>query len=284
MDPTASIPGSLTVTGSSRCPVCGGDISTGNRVECTSCDTPHHRDCFEYSGRCALYACSSEIFRVIRAGPVPARRFPRSRVIHAHGDPIHIEATRPLRSLGLSIAGMGSAFGVALTPSCASSGNGSGITGLDFPCVDLESLIFVLGFLLVCGVIWLALRLVVPALLQFVGYLIYYCDNSYWMIDPGERRLRLHGQFFGYTIWSRSWALQGMEMIHLGPERNGDRKFLALRFKNGRILWLADDRAHEQVGYSCEDLERIGRRLSAACDLPFEVVPDIPLLPEAECE
>lgn len=41
------------------CRVCGTELA-GELVSCERCDTPHHRDCWEYWGRCATYGCSSE--------------------------------------------------------------------------------------------------------------------------------------------------------------------------------------------------------------------------------
>ena len=45
-----------------KCLVCGDPIQPGNLVGCGSCDTPHHRDCFEYNGHCAVYACGSKTY------------------------------------------------------------------------------------------------------------------------------------------------------------------------------------------------------------------------------
>lgn len=38
------------------CRVCGTEL-TGELVTCESCQTPHHKDCWEYWGRCATYGC-----------------------------------------------------------------------------------------------------------------------------------------------------------------------------------------------------------------------------------
>lgn len=39
------------------CPVCGTALA--NPVTCDSCRTPHHRECWDYSGRCAIFACGA---------------------------------------------------------------------------------------------------------------------------------------------------------------------------------------------------------------------------------
>ncbi len=44
--------------GDPTCQVCGTPIGAAPAV-CTSCATPHHRDCWEFMGRCSTYACGS---------------------------------------------------------------------------------------------------------------------------------------------------------------------------------------------------------------------------------
>ena len=39
-----------------KCPVCG-DLITEAMVFCSRCKTPHHRDCWNYCGKCATYGC-----------------------------------------------------------------------------------------------------------------------------------------------------------------------------------------------------------------------------------
>lgn len=41
---------------SGHCPVCRSTISTG-RTLCPSCETPHHKECWEYNGKCAIFGC-----------------------------------------------------------------------------------------------------------------------------------------------------------------------------------------------------------------------------------
>jgi hypothetical protein len=52
----------LPAEAEARCQVCGERVIL-DRVECRRCDTPHHRDCWEYNGRCALYACGEVRYR-----------------------------------------------------------------------------------------------------------------------------------------------------------------------------------------------------------------------------
>jgi hypothetical protein len=41
-----------------KCGVCGQSVYF-NKVLCSSCDTPHHLDCWEYNGVCSVYGCGS---------------------------------------------------------------------------------------------------------------------------------------------------------------------------------------------------------------------------------
>lgn len=43
------------------CQYCGCPIE-GKPCYCTACETPHHRDCFEDSGKCTTYACDCPSF------------------------------------------------------------------------------------------------------------------------------------------------------------------------------------------------------------------------------
>ncbi|MBI3892740.1 MAG: hypothetical protein HY303_14555 [Candidatus Wallbacteria bacterium] len=52
-----------------KCPVCGDGIAEAP-VFCTDCEAAHHRDCFAYNGKCAIYACSSLRYKQVR-GPGP---------------------------------------------------------------------------------------------------------------------------------------------------------------------------------------------------------------------
>ncbi len=46
------------VAAAGKCPVCGGDMDEHLR-RCSSCRTPHHDDCWEYFGGCAIFGCAS---------------------------------------------------------------------------------------------------------------------------------------------------------------------------------------------------------------------------------
>lgn len=44
-----------------HCIVCGESLTT-DLISCRSCRTPHHRDCWQYFGGCATYACGGKQF------------------------------------------------------------------------------------------------------------------------------------------------------------------------------------------------------------------------------
>jgi Prokaryotic RING finger family 1 len=43
------------------CKVCGEPIDESEIVVCATCNTPHHRDCWEYVGACSIYGCNGKV-------------------------------------------------------------------------------------------------------------------------------------------------------------------------------------------------------------------------------
>lgn len=39
------------------CRVCHGSLVQGKVVRCAKCTTPHHRDCWDFNGRCSTFGC-----------------------------------------------------------------------------------------------------------------------------------------------------------------------------------------------------------------------------------
>ena len=61
---TGEKPKLLESSSASSCPVCGCKIKEGDeRFDCPRCKTPHHRDCWDYSGGCAIFGCSKRNWR-----------------------------------------------------------------------------------------------------------------------------------------------------------------------------------------------------------------------------
>jgi hypothetical protein len=48
-----------------NCRICGEEMN-GEIVICRRCQTPHHRDCWEYAGGCATYGCRETMYLVPR--------------------------------------------------------------------------------------------------------------------------------------------------------------------------------------------------------------------------
>ncbi|MBI4860803.1 MAG: hypothetical protein HY815_11155 [Candidatus Riflebacteria bacterium] len=83
------------------CQVCGQSFDGPNAVFCVLCETPHHRDCWEYNGRCTLYGCQGQVCRCSRPGapqdPAP-RRVRVAPPSATSNDPLHFfgdSAPRP---------------------------------------------------------------------------------------------------------------------------------------------------------------------------------------------
>ncbi len=47
--------------GPPMCKVCGEPIAETEIVVCASCNTPHHRDCWDYVGACSIYGCNGKV-------------------------------------------------------------------------------------------------------------------------------------------------------------------------------------------------------------------------------
>ena len=52
-------PALLAEAGSPVCKVCGDPI-VSDAVQCGTCLTPHHRDCWEFVGSCSIYGCNGK--------------------------------------------------------------------------------------------------------------------------------------------------------------------------------------------------------------------------------
>lgn len=53
----------LSRSGEGNCEVCGEDLDPKVRdlVKCAECQTPYHLDCWEFLGKCSIYACESHL-------------------------------------------------------------------------------------------------------------------------------------------------------------------------------------------------------------------------------
>jgi hypothetical protein len=47
----------MKIDAEAKCRVCGASLAEGGVVSCVKCSTPHHKDCWEFNGRCSTFAC-----------------------------------------------------------------------------------------------------------------------------------------------------------------------------------------------------------------------------------
>jgi len=57
--------GMAVALGQVKCPICGSEIEH-KMVLCVRCKTPHCSDCWEYNGKCAMYACDETRHRSVK--------------------------------------------------------------------------------------------------------------------------------------------------------------------------------------------------------------------------
>jgi hypothetical protein len=72
LDPAMITQGVEEAIGS--CPVCSTPVEDDRGI-CTRCRTPHHKDCWNYLGGCAMYGCAGRPPR-LRSLPARGRRMP----------------------------------------------------------------------------------------------------------------------------------------------------------------------------------------------------------------
>jgi hypothetical protein len=46
----------MKIDAEAMCRVCGASLAEGGVVSCVKCSTPHHKDCWEFNGRCSTFA------------------------------------------------------------------------------------------------------------------------------------------------------------------------------------------------------------------------------------
>ncbi len=42
------------------CPVCGVSVESKEALACVACSSPHHKECWDYTGGCSLFGCGSQ--------------------------------------------------------------------------------------------------------------------------------------------------------------------------------------------------------------------------------
>lgn len=47
-----------------HCPVCSHDFTSKRTVNCATCETPHHHECWNYNNRqCAMFGCMGKVWK-----------------------------------------------------------------------------------------------------------------------------------------------------------------------------------------------------------------------------
>ena len=52
----------VRIDADSMCRICGASLAEGAVLRCAKCNTPHHKDCWEFNGQCSTYACGEKRF------------------------------------------------------------------------------------------------------------------------------------------------------------------------------------------------------------------------------
>ena len=58
--PAAHAPTPRPADAPPTCPVCAAPFGDGRLLQCDTCSTPHHADCFEWTGRCGVFQCTGD--------------------------------------------------------------------------------------------------------------------------------------------------------------------------------------------------------------------------------
>lgn len=57
-----------------KCPICNVSVEKDAEVViCSRCETPAHKDCFEFNGKCGVFACGNKTSTPMICGPCEAR-------------------------------------------------------------------------------------------------------------------------------------------------------------------------------------------------------------------
>lgn len=72
----------LAIDGEIRCKVCGQPIA-GRCVLCAACETPHHQDCWSYSGGCSVFGCRKAESFTVPVGDEPKVELKRRALPYA---------------------------------------------------------------------------------------------------------------------------------------------------------------------------------------------------------
>ena len=268
-----------------HCPVCGGALAEGRLVACARCDAPHHLDCIEWSGTCAIFGCGSRAYRdalkrlsfVARPPPPPEvviKPGATGLVVPLSAPVVRIEARSELRTRRVAF-GLGAAAAAAMLGAGALLLPGA-IRYLPlvlrylvelFPLVGLQ--VIGIAVLMAIGA-WFAKEFLPPATAYTLGWLVQQADGSDFVLDVPARRLVRRARYLGTVLGERSWHGSAIKLLALTLSPDDQRVRLHAQLYGGGSILLAEDGLPYMSGYHWTDLARIGGRMAAALEVPFE--------------
>lgn len=242
-----------------RCPVCSQETGRGNTVHCAACNAPHHRDCFEYNGRCAIFGC---------------------------GQGRYLAGATSIRTALVCLEESGGCHRLSLIAHTRLRGTGRILTAGGIGGLGLFALLALNGMLPIFLAVPLLSSLVVAGCLSGVslGLIVRHADSSEWVLDPGRGDVHLIARLLGVVLFQRKVLLSRIRSLDLfepaGP--GGGSMWLTLLTREGDRLWLASGDGTFGREYNEADLVRIGNRWAAVLQVPFThsfpktTVPELP--------
>lgn len=205
-----------------RCPVCGNGLG-GVLCACPRCETPHHQECWDWAGGCAIFGCASLPAVVPERRPAQPRALPASelalttnvaeRVFDGDWDTL-VEAFRAIPRSAMpwwwvwNTAALAAMFGAAIAL-CM-------ITGLSGVIVRLIIEIGLRAFPII-GPILAGLVFLPLALLRVE-----------WRFLPDEHEITQRLSMAGVTLFSRRWSFAEVLRVEL-RERGRLAKLVMIR-------------------------------------------------------
>lgn len=252
-----------------RCPVCSGSIVLSFQVTCASCQTPHHRDCFEYFGTCGVFGCGQS--RLVDGNgqvvvvPTPVRLDPSPS--SELSEPM-IQASETTGDLSLNSGPLPTLWAqTRIRQSARALTHGGAVFGIvSFGLAILMGDVFgTASGLVAC----LAVGGAVTA--GAAGGALTCADGSRWELDPDRHEIRLIGRVFGVEL-SRARILasevRALDLHEpLGP--GGGSMWLTLVTRSGHRHWLAREGAWLLSHYSEAEMVRVGNAWARALGVPF---------------
>ncbi|MBI3891249.1 MAG: DUF3592 domain-containing protein [Candidatus Wallbacteria bacterium] len=268
--------------GAPSCLVCGEPISPASAVACVGCQTPHHKDCFDYTGQCAVYGCgigrykpyrpeqSSLVLRMADRVLPPARERPARRVGRSTPSRPGEPPQPPEPQVVIDVftgAEQAARLAVALGFAAAALSviTGPHPHGLDFEAPGIQPALLVLA----------------------AGLAVWFGLEDQYVFDSASRTILFERWFFGLRSSRRLWSFDDFFHVEVATsflalpsstgQPGGSRVYwLLLARKDGRYIHLGDAAGSASPGAKL-DVGRIARRVAETMGL--SVAPSTQALP-----